>query len=193
MTSFFSPDDKRQWKQGANLGRPSVIGHGERIYWLHRDILEQISLLPQACWLRCGRQRLLVRLPQSSKQAPKQVSKAPETTNKRLSTGLPRLLRPRTSGLTPLQAEDVEFETRLASYSDDELSSINTKSRKMSKKERRWSKDDARVDILVASHSHRAGNQDAVLRRPGGPRARNASRQDTEVASQEVLAGIRGP
>ena len=120
-------------------------------------------------------------------------------TNKRrfrLPTGLPRSPHPRTSGLTPSQAEDVEFETRLASYSDDELNSINANSRKMTKEERRRSKDDAWVDILVASHSRRAGNQDAELRRPGGPRARNASRQDPEVASQEVaqvLAGIRGP
>ena len=114
----------------------------------------------------------------------------------RLPTGLPRSPHPRTSGLTPSQAEDVEFETRLASYSDDELNSMNTNSRKMTKEERRRSKDDAWVDILVASHSRRAGNQDAELRRPGGPRPRNASRQDPEVASQEVaqvLAGIRGP
>jgi hypothetical protein len=68
----------------------------------------------------------------------------------------------------------------------------------MTKEERRRSKDDAWVDILVASHSRRAGNQDAEIRRPGGPRPRNASRPgpDPEVASQEVaqvLAGVRGP
>ncbi len=120
-------------------------------------------------------------------------------TNKRrfrLPTGLPRSPHPHTSGLTPSQAEDVEFETRLASCSDDELNSINANSRKMTKEERRRSKDDARADILVVSHSRRAGNQDAELRRPGGPRPRNASRQGPEVASQEVaqvLAGIRGP
>ena len=120
-------------------------------------------------------------------------------TNKRhfrLPTGIPRSPHPRTSGLTPSQAEDVEFEMRLASYSNDELNSINANSRKMTKEERRRSKDDAWVDILVASHSRRAGNQDAEVRRPGGPQPRNASRQDPEVASQEVaqvLAGIRGP
>jgi len=114
----------------------------------------------------------------------------------RLPTGLPRSPHPRTSGLTRSQAEDVEFEMRLASYSDDKLNSINANSWKRSKEERRRSKDDAWVDILVASHSRRAGNQDAELRRPGCPRPRNASRQDPEVASQEVaqvLAGIRGP
>ena len=114
----------------------------------------------------------------------------------RLPTGLPLTPNARTSGLMPSQAEDIEFETRLASYSDDELNSLNTNSRKMTKEEKRRSKDDAWVDILVASHSRRAGNQDAELRRPGGPRPRNASRPDPEVASQEVaqvLAGVRGP
>jgi len=84
----------------------------------------------------------------------------------------------------------------LASYSDDELNNSNTNARMLSKDERRRSKDDAWVDILVASHSRRAGNQDAELRRPGGPRLRNASRQDPELASLEVaqvLAGVRGP
>jgi len=104
----------------------------------------------------------------------------------RLPTGLPRGPHPRTSGLTPSQAEDVEFETRLASYSDDELNSINANSRKGTKEERRRSKDDVWVDILVASHSRRAGNQDAEIRRPGGPRPRNASRQDPGGASQQV-------
>ena len=118
---------------------------------------------------------------------------------------LPSTLTPnsRTSGLTPSVAEDIDFETRLASYSDDELNSMNSNMRKQSKHERRRSKDDAWVDILVASHSRRAANQDAEIRRPGGAaaaaRSRNASRPgpDPEVASQEVaqvLAGVvRGP
>ena len=87
----------------------------------------------------------------------------------RLPTGLPLTPNSRTSGLTPSEAENIDFETRLASYSDDELNNLNTNSRKMTKEERRRSKDDAWVDILVASHSRRAGNQDAELRRPGGP------------------------
>lgn len=113
----------------------------------------------------------------------------------RLPTGLP-LSPNRTSGLTPSEAEDIEFETRLASYSDDELQSIHSNSRRMTKHERRASKDDAWVDILVANHARRAVNQDADLRRPGGSRGRNVSRPDPEIASQEVaqvLAAIRGP
>src|SRR5260221_10926243 len=74
--------------------------------------------------------------------------------------------------------------------------STNANSRKVTKEERRRSKDDAWVDILVGSHSCRAGNQDTEVRCTGGPRPRNASRQDPEIASQEVaqvLAGIHGP
>jgi hypothetical protein len=59
----------------------------------------------------------------------------------------------------PSVAEDIDFETRLASYSDDELNSLNMNMRKQSKHERRRSKDDAWVDILVASHSRRATNR----------------------------------
>ena len=100
----------------------------------------------------------------------------------------------RTSGLTPSVAEDIDFETRLASYSDDELNSINANMRKQSKHEHRRSKHDAFVDILVVSHSRRVSDQDADIRRPGGARPRNVSRPDPEIASLEVaqvLAGVR--
>ena len=83
----------------------------------------------------------------------------------RLPTGFPRSPHPGTSGLTPSRAEDVKLETHFASYSDDELNSINANSRKMTKEERRRSKDDAWVDILVASPSRRVGNQDAARQR----------------------------
>jgi len=61
-------------------------------------------------------------------------------TNKRcfqLPTGIPHSPHPCTSGLTPSQVEDIEFETHLASYSNDELNSINANSRKMTKEEQR--------------------------------------------------------
>jgi len=106
--------------------------------------------------------------------------------------------RPGRSGLTPSQAEDIDFETRLASYSNDELKDISTNSLKVTKGGRSRSKDDVWVDILVASHSWRcAGNLDAALRRPaGGPRSPNGSRHGSEMASLEitqVLASVRGP
>jgi hypothetical protein len=113
-----------------------------------------------------------------------------------LPTGL--LLTPnmQTSGLIPSKAENIEFKTRLASYSDDELNSLNSNSQKLTKKEHHHSKDGAWVDILVASHSQHAGNQDAELRRPGGPRSRNTGCPDPEVASQEVakvMVGVHDP
>jgi hypothetical protein len=61
---------------------------------------------------------------------------------------LPITQNSRTSGLTPSQAEDIDFETRLASYGNDERNNLNTNSRKLSKEERRRSKEEAGVDIL---------------------------------------------
>ena len=101
---------------------------------------------------------------------------------------------PRTSGLTPSVAEDIDFETRIASYSGGELNSTNTSMPKQSKHEPSSSKDDASVDILVASHSRRVSNQDAGIRRPGAARPRNVNRPDPEIASlevEQVLAGVR--
>jgi len=46
---------------------------------LHRDVLDRTYLLPSSCSWRRERKLPLVRLPQSSKQAPNQPSKAPET------------------------------------------------------------------------------------------------------------------
>ncbi len=60
-----------------------------------------------------------------------------------LPMGLPLTPNWQTSGLTPSEAENIDFETRLASYIDDELNSLNTNLRKMMKEERRRSKDDA--------------------------------------------------
>ncbi|KAI0052824.1 hypothetical protein FA95DRAFT_1569065 [Auriscalpium vulgare] len=111
----------------------------------------------------------------------------------RLPTGLPLTSPSRTSGLIPSEYENVDFETRLASYSDDELN--NGKGRApMTKEERRRSKDDAWVDILVANHSRRMGGQDAQLRKPNGRSVKTGGLPDPEVASQEVaqaLAGVR--
>jgi hypothetical protein len=115
-----------------------------------------------------------------------------------LLTGLPLTPDSRASGLAPLEAENIDFEMRLVSYSDNELNSLNTNSQKIIKEEHCRSMDDAwaRVDRLVASHSWQAGNQDAELHQPGGPRPHNASRPDPEAASVEVtqvLAAICAP
>jgi hypothetical protein len=67
----------------------------------------------------------------------------------------------------------------------------------VSKKEHCRSKDDAWVDILVASHSRHASNQDAELQCTSGSlRPRNIGHQDLKMASLkviQVLVGVCGP
>ncbi|KAG1748080.1 hypothetical protein EDB19DRAFT_1893817 [Suillus lakei] len=99
----------------------------------------------------------------------------------------------RRSGAVPAEYAEaiVDFETRLASYSDDELNNMTSSSAGGGdREERRRSKDDAWVDILVSTHSRRMGGQDADIR-PFS--ARGKGMQDPEIASHEVaqvLAGV---
>ena len=91
----------------------------------------------------------------------------------------------RRSGLPPAEYDTIDFETRLASYSDDELNS--GLGRPMTKREKRQSKDDAWVDILVSGNGRRLGAQDAALK---------ARRSDPDLAKQEVaqvLAAVTPP
>ncbi|KAI0367874.1 hypothetical protein BV20DRAFT_529986 [Pilatotrama ljubarskyi] len=101
----------------------------------------------------------------------------------RLPTGLPTSpAPPRKAGLPPTEYDPVEFDTRLASFDDDDL----VKKRH----NRRRSKDDAWVDILVANSGRRMAGQDAEMRN-----ALKGGRSDPELASQEVsevLAAVRG-
>lgn len=86
----------------------------------------------------------------------------------------------RVSGLPPAEYDTIDFEARLASFDDDMPTA----------KGRRRSRDDAWVDILVASNSRRLGAQDASLRD-----VLKGGRSDPELASQEVsevLAAVRG-
>ena len=90
----------------------------------------------------------------------------------------------RRSGLPPAEYDTIDFETRLASYSDDELN--EGLGRPMTKQEKRQSKDDAWVDILVSGSSRRLGGQDAAMR---------ARRSDPDLVKQEVaqvLAAVKG-
>ena len=90
----------------------------------------------------------------------------------------------RRSGLPPAEYDTIDFETRLASYSDDELN--GGLERPMTKQEKRQSKDDAWVDILVSGNGKRFGGQDAIMR---------ARRSDPDLAKQEVaqvLAAVKG-
>ncbi|KAI0357161.1 hypothetical protein OH77DRAFT_1451388 [Trametes cingulata] len=101
----------------------------------------------------------------------------------RLPTGLPTSpAPPRKAGLPPTEYDPVEFDTRLASFDDDDL----VKKRH----NRRRSKDDAWVDILVANSGRRMAGQDAEMRN-----TLKGGRSDPELASQEVsevLAAVRG-
>ncbi|KIO02487.1 hypothetical protein M404DRAFT_956908 [Pisolithus tinctorius Marx 270] len=105
----------------------------------------------------------------------------------------------RRSGLVPAEYSTVDFETRLASYSDDEWNeTASTKALTPAEKyERRMSRDDAWVDILVASQNRRLGTQEAEKKGGGGTLLRGmkgGGRSDPELASQEVaqvLAGVR--
>lgn len=96
----------------------------------------------------------------------------------------------RKSVIPPSEYENVDFETRLASYSDDELNESNgTGDPTTSKSQRRQSKDDAWVDILVANSGRRLNNQEAELRVPRG-RGLKGGRSDPELASMEVAAAL---
>lgn len=102
----------------------------------------------------------------------------------------------RRSGLVPAEYSTVDFETRLASYSDDEWNeTASVKALTPAEKhERRMSRDDAWVDILVASQSRRLGTQEVDLRVGSNGLLRKGGRSDPELASQEVaqvLAGVR--
>ncbi|TFY57804.1 hypothetical protein EVJ58_g6801 [Rhodofomes roseus] len=109
------------------------------------------------------------------------------TSRFRLPTGLP--VSPggaRRSGMPPAEYESIDFDARLASFSDDDLLGGGR-----DKHGRRRSRDDAWVDILVANNQRRMAGQDAEMR--NGPRLRSR-RSDPELASQElseVLAAVR--
>ena len=66
----------------------------------------------------------------------------------------------RKSVLIPAEYSTVEFETRMASYSDDEHNA-NVHETEAVKQKRRESRDDAWVDILIGSQTRRKVEQDA--------------------------------
>ncbi|KIJ67450.1 hypothetical protein HYDPIDRAFT_25903 [Hydnomerulius pinastri MD-312] len=137
--------------------------------------------------------------PPPAKQLERSASDTPltpgGTRKSRFRLPVPGTVNVRRSGLVPSEYSTVDFETRLASYSDDEWN--ETASVKAltpaEKQERRMSRDDAWVDILVATHNRRIGTQEAERKAPG-VRGLKGGRSDPELASQEVaqvLAGVR--
>ncbi|KAG6856134.1 hypothetical protein H0H87_007194 [Tephrocybe sp. NHM501043] len=94
----------------------------------------------------------------------------------------------RKTGMAPSEYSTVDFETRLASYSDDEYS--GPPETESVKQKRRQSKDDAWVDILVGSQRRRMAGQEADMMGSG----LHSRRSDPDMASLEVaqvLASVR--
>ncbi|KAG8215912.1 hypothetical protein J3R82DRAFT_7884 [Butyriboletus roseoflavus] len=219
---LFSPSSKsRPWKPAATLnGRPYVVGHvpksptlrevefegmlrsnGSKILTLskaaptvtispgtHGESDHTVHSRPGTVGSRhASPVRLLERVASDTPLTP-------GNTKRRFRIPVPSPSVVRRSTLVPAEYSTVDFETRLASYSDDELNeSCSMKAlTPAEKQERRMSRDDAWVDILVAAHSRRMGSQEAE-RRPGG-KVLKGGRSDPELASQEiamVLAGVR--
>ncbi|KJA15902.1 hypothetical protein HYPSUDRAFT_207491 [Hypholoma sublateritium FD-334 SS-4] len=97
--------------------------------------------------------------------------------------------------MIPAEYSTVEFETRMASYSDDDVDASGARDAEPDhvRQKRRESNADAWVDILVGSQTRRFGGQDAEF--GVGDTKRNANRgTDPESASLEVaqvLAAVR--
>ncbi|KAI5118498.1 hypothetical protein M0805_003998 [Coniferiporia weirii] len=105
-------------------------------------------------------------------------------------------------GIIPSEYDTIDFDTRLASYSDEELNNSNRSSgeganggkasgssgaganSKAAMRERRMSKDDAWVDILVASGGKRISDQDAELRPRASATKISSMGADTVVGKQ---------
>ncbi|KAF8621948.1 hypothetical protein AX15_007381 [Amanita polypyramis BW_CC] len=100
----------------------------------------------------------------------------------------------RKSGIPPAQYSIVEFETRLASYSDDEYNNANET--ESAKQRRRQSKDDAWVDILVGDKGKGMLDSDGLVGAGDGGKRRSlrGAHSDPDLASMEVaqvLAAVK--
>ena len=89
----------------------------------------------------------------------------------------------RKSVMIPAEYSTVEFETRMASYSDDEHNGHLHETEAV-KQKRRESRDDAWVDILIGSQSRRRSEQDAEL--VDRKRGHHSKHSDPDFASLEV-------
>ena len=101
-----------------------------------------------------------------------------------------RLTTSKRARTMPSEYDDVDFEMR--ETSDSELSGASTPRNGTAngdgqlKQERRQSKDDAWIDILVGDSSkRRLGGQDAELKPRGGAKLKN-NRSDPELAQKEI-------
>ena len=216
---LFSPSSKsRPWKPAATLnGRPYVVGHVPKSPTLREVEFEGMLRSNGSKILSLSKAAPMVTISPatqgdtdhsrpgtagSGRGSPvKQLERVPSDTpltpasiKRRFRIPVPSPSVVRRSTLVPAEYSTVDFETRLASYSDDEFNeSASVKALTPAERhERRMSRDDAWVDILVAAHNRRMGSQE-VERRPGA-KGLKGGRSDPELASQEiamVLAGVR--
>jgi len=97
------------------------------------------------------------------------------------------LFRPNRKSMIPAEYSTVEFQTRMASYSDDEANGDDGRDGvdepEDVKQRRRESSADAWVDILVGSQD-RLGSQSAAIR--SDKRAKHDRKSDPDLASKEV-------
>ncbi|KAF8966109.1 hypothetical protein BDZ97DRAFT_1917804 [Flammula alnicola] len=94
--------------------------------------------------------------------------------------------------MIPAEYSTVEFETRMASYSDDEHDGTLDEPEHIRQK-RRESSADAWVDILVGSQNRRIGGQDAELteRKRGGPLNKHPDPEMASLEVAQVLAAVK--
>ena len=89
----------------------------------------------------------------------------------------------RKSLMIPAEYSTVEFETRMASYSDDEHNG-NLHETEAVKQKRRESRDDAWVDILIGTQNRRKDEQDAEF--TDRRRGHQSKHSDPDIAGLEV-------
>ncbi|KAF5331914.1 hypothetical protein D9611_008915 [Ephemerocybe angulata] len=213
LPSLFSPSKQKQWKQAATLnGRPYVVGHvprspsfrevefegmlqgsvGTKVISLskQRDVRPQPTAPP------------LPPLPDfpipppPSRPAPTlntlptpspSVEPLMETPSKKSRFRLPVSPSVRRSSMVPAEYSTVEFQTRMASYSDDEHNGGEPDDEDEEEKQRRReTRSDAWVDILVGAQGRRMESQAAAGAGADGRRRAIVRRSDPDMASMEV-------
>ena len=96
----------------------------------------------------------------------------------------------RKSMMIPAEYSTVEFETRMASYSDEEHNG-NLHETEAAKQKRRESRDDAWVDILIGSQTRRKSEQDAEFAdRRRGHQSKDSDPDIVGLEVAQVLATV---
>jgi hypothetical protein len=205
-TGIFSSDSssKKQWKPASTLnGRPYVIGStpqppsAERAADFESMLLNSESSTKLMSLSRgvSTREHPVPTPLVTSSHLPKEdippVPPLPQSISSPVKHSRPkfRLTTSKRARTMPAEYDDVDFEMR--ETSDSELSGASTPRNGTAngngtlKQERRQSKDDAWIDILVGdSAKRRLGGQDAEMKPHGGKLKNN--RSDPDLAQKEI-------